>query len=728
MMTDTATDMATLLGAEGLFARVVPGFAPRLAQQHMAHAVQQAIADGQNLVVEAGTGTGKTYAYLVPALLGGGRVIVSTGTKALQDQLYQRDLPRVQEVLGVHRHIEQLKGRANYLCRHRFEQIVDEGSSFATRYASELAKIKDWSIRTRRGDLMELTNVPEDSPLRPSLTSTTENCLGEKCAFYDDCFVMKAREKALNADLLVVNHHLLLADWALKQDGFGKLLPDVDAFILDEAHKLPELAGQFFAQSIRKRQLQELGKDTTKACNGVEAAFAVLQDPLAALQQAVDALHGALVSLPAPRASLQQLEENEEACADPKGALEIEEQERATLEHKLGFNEQERDDLQERASLLYSKGIDLDWYLKENEQERINLEEALDKNKKACAQPQDRLKDSQGTRAALEHLGACLTGLAEHLASQAERSPELKNVHQRAEQFQEILTHILKADGDQEVYWYECSQSGFALHATPLNLAAPLHAMRAHHPSAWIYTSATLSVAGDFAHFTRQIGLDNPQTLSLDSPFDYTRQALCYRPVGLPEPHEWHYAQAMLDAVVPVLQASRGRAFLLFTSHTALKYVAQQLPKRGSWPLFVQGQMPRHQLLEDFRQSGNGILLGAASFWEGVDVAGEALSLVVIDKLPFAAPDDPVLEARLDAMKKRGDNPFIHWQLPSAVIALKQGAGRLIRDVQDRGVLMLCDPRLSTKNYGQKFLRSLPLMRHTRKLEDVAAFFAASDA
>jgi ATP-dependent DNA helicase DinG len=648
-----SNDVVALLGAEGPFARELPNFAPREAQQAMARAVQQAIAGRDTLIAEAGTGTGKTYAYLVPALLSGERVIVSTGTKALQDQLYFRDLPKVRSVLGTRLKTALLKGRSNYLCLYRLDQTVREGATFEHAQAAQLAAIRMWSARTRRGDRMELAEVPEESPLWPRVTSTPENCLGVECPFFDDCHVVKARREAMEADVVVVNHHLLFADLALKQEGFGEILPGAAAFILDEAHQIPELAGQFFSQSVSARQLADLAKDALAECSGVTGAIGLLLEPVEALQDALRKLRLSLEPLPS------------------RGAFQL-------------------------------------------------------------------LEDRAEVRDSLHGLRELLATLAELLASQAERSRGFANLHERAELFAERLDRIVESHGEQDVRWYETYPRGFALYATPLDLAAPMRSLRERTQAAWIHTSATLSVAGNFDHFARQLGLDDPQTLSLESPFDYAHQALCYLPPGLPDPNMFDkgrfdkgrfdkgrrdYTEQVIETVLPVLHASNGRAFLLFTSHRALRRAAELLQDKVPWPLFVQGTAPRPRLLEEFRASGHGVLLGAASFWEGVDVVGEALSVVVIDKLPFAAPDDPVLVARLAALEQSGINPFMGWQVPSAVIALKQGAGRLIRGVHDRGVLVLCDPRLVGKGYGRLFLSSIPPMPRTRDLADVQAFF-----
>ena len=631
-----------LLGSDGPFAREVANFAARPSQQDMAEAVEEAIADGQMLIAEAGTGTGKTFAYLVPALRSGKRVIVSTGTKTLQDQLFHRDLPRVREVLGARLRASLLKGRANYLCLYRLDQASKDGRFTTREQASQLQAIRAWAQRTGSGDRGEFAEVPEDSPIWPRVTSTAENCLGAECPLFGDCFVVKARRAAQEADLVVVNHHLLFADLAIKQEGFGEILPGAHAFILDEAHQIPELAGVFFSTSVTARQLTELAQDALAECASVTGALANLQAPIEAIAPAVKRARLALDRLPS------------------KGSF-------TQIEHDSAITS-----------------------------ELTALDEAL-------------------------------RTLADAIAGQAERSRGMASLHERADALCRRLHDVLDGGAQEWVHWYELSAQGFSLHATPLDLAPPLRALREQSRASWTFTSATLSVAGDFNHFARQLGLDDPVAISLPSPFDFARQTLAYLPIGLPDPNAPDYTERVIAAARPVLDAARGRTFLLFTSHRALKRAAELLAD-SPFPLFVQGTAPRHQLLVDFRESGNGVLLGAASFWEGVDVAGEALSCVIIDKLPFAAPDDPVLEARLSALRQSGGNPFFEWQIPAAVIALKQGVGRLIRDVSDRGVLMLCDPRLTSRAYGKLFMKSLPPMPITRQLADVQDFFSPNTA
>ena len=643
----------------GALAERVEGFVARPAQQRLTAAVAEAIDQREVLLAEAGTGTGKTYAYLVPALLSGLKTIVSTGTRALQDQLYHRDLPRVREALGVGLRSALLKGRANYLCRYRTEQAKGDARFSSPEQASQFQRIVAWAGRTRAGDMAELEGLPDDSPLLPLVTSTVDNCLGSECPFYEECFVVQARQRAQEADLVVVNHHLLLADLALKQEGFGEILPGAQAFVIDEAHQLPELAASFFGEGFGMRQIQELARDCLAECKQTTGALAVLQAPVRVLEQALRELRAAMEALP-PRGTryraltLPAVADGFDVLADSLGALE------PALEPLAGS----------------SPGF-----------------EACLARVRELGERLGRWRDG----------GMASDAFADELTDEA------------------ALARTAARGG--EVYWYELSPRGFRCQRTPLDVSAPLRQHREQSRAAWVFTSATLAVGGGFQHLGRKLGLFDPDTLLEPSPFDWPRQALCYLPRDLPEPNTREFGAAMLAAVRPVLEASGGRAFLLFASHRALREAAQAL--RGApWPLFVQGEAPKAELLQRFRESGNGVLLGSASFREGVDVAGDALSVVVVDKLPFAAPDDPVFEARLEAVRRSGGNPFRDEQLPQAVIALKQAVGRLIRTESDRGVLVLCDPRLTGKSYGRVFMDSLPDFTVTRSLQEVQAFFA----
>lgn len=671
----------------GELSRNIPAFTTRIAQQDLAAAIADAVDSRGTLLAEAGTGTGKTFAYLVPALLSGKKTIVSTGTRALQDQLYHRDLPRVRDALGIGLKTALLKGRANYLCHYRMRQAQGE-PRFATReMAAQFQRIVAWSGRTRMGDLAELDALPEDSPLLPMVTSTTENCLGSECPFFADCFVVQARQRAQAADLVVVNHHLLLADLALKQEGFGEILPGAQTFVVDEAHQLPELAAQFFGEALSARPLVELARDALTECKQVPSALAAVQDPARALEQSVRALRAAMDELPVRGTRRRAAEEPavEEAFDGLADALRQLHNVLAPLAPASpGFD------------ACAARAVEFEGRL-----QRWRDDSAETGAQEGDAQDDDEFADDF----------AQLDAAAADAADAAAKAKAAK-----------------KKRDDGSVLWYELTARGFRLSRTPLDVAGPLAQHRAQSHAAWIFTSATLAVGGRFEHYAIKLGLylkgdDPPQTLLVPSPFDWERQALCYLPRGLPDPTVRNYNESMVEKIRPVLQASGGRAFVLFASHRALREAAELL-KGGPWPLFVQGEAPRPVLLERFRASGNGVLLGAASFREGVDVAGDALSVVVIDKLPFAAPDDPVFEARLDAIRRNGGNPFRDEQLPQAVIALKQGAGRLIRNEQDRGVLVLCDPRLTSKTYGSVFLNSLPPLPKTRHVEDVGAFFA----
>ena len=629
---------ARILGAEGPFAGLLQGFAPRSEQIHMAEAVECTLAAKGTLVVEAGTGIGKTLAYLVPALRSGERVIVSTGTKTLQDQLYFRDLPIVLQALGLNVSKALLKGRNNYLCLHRMDMARTEGRLPSREAVSELQAVIDWSARTADGDLSIAPVITEESGLIPLVTSTAENCLASECPHYDRCFVAAARRQAQDADIVVVNHHLLFADMAIKQSGFGEVLPGASAFIIDEAHQAPETATQFFSVSLSARQVEDLCRDFISECADVSGALATLRQPLAECLQTVRELQAAIAA-----------------------------------------------HMPERGSWSDLVGVEV-------------------------------------IRNGLQAMDGCIVGLCEVGGQIEGRSRGMDNCVERARGLQLCLDRFDAEPTAAEIRWFERRGRGFALHITPLEISTTFQAFRAHSEAAWLFTSATLAIGEDFSHFTKQLGLQEAQTLKIDSPFDYPNNALLWLPQDLPEPRDPLFVERLLDLAVPLLEASKGRAFLLFTSHRSLRRAAELLATRVEFPLFVQGEKPRSLLLEEFRVSGSGILLGSASFWEGVDVIGAALSLVIIDKLPFAAPDDPVIEARSEQLRRAGGNPFLQLFLPQAVIALKQGAGRLIRDVHDRGVLVVCDPRIRTRSYGKIFQDSLPPMKLAADQSEVEQF------
>jgi ATP-dependent DNA helicase DinG len=644
-------DVDAAFAPSGALARRLPGFRLRAQQAAMARAVAATIAARGKLIAEAGTGTGKTFAYLVPAILSGGKVIVSTGTKTLQDQLFERDLPLVRDALGVPATIALLKGRANYVCHHHLERTAREGRLPSRDDARHLRKIVAFAHASQRGDRGELADVPENATIWPLVTSTRDNCLGSQCAFHRECFVMKARKDALDADVVVVNHHLFFADVMLRDEGLAELLPNCNTVILDEAHQLPDTATLFFGEQTTAGQLAELSRDAEVAA----------------------------------RTTLRDIPDLPDATGDLVPAL-----------RKLRLAAGELPGKQSRDAAL--------------------------------ARPD--------FTPALDGLAAALDRLATELVLFADRSEDLATLAARADDAARRLARWRSADvgddGDGEwVRWIDVTQNGWQLCASPLSIAGIFRRQLDASARAWIFTSATLSVAGDFSHYARSLGLDDAQTACWDSPFDYASQALLYVPSGLPEPNTAAHTAAVVAAALPVVKASGGRAFLLFTTLRAMnlarELLAEAFVREGlTFPLLVQGDGAKSELLDRFRRLGNAVLLGSASFWEGVDVPGDALSLVVIDKLPFAPPDDPLLAARLDKMKANGGNPFRDWQLPQAAISLKQGAGRLIRSETDRGALMICDARLVDKPYGKVLWRSLPPMRRTRSLETAVAFFAAA--
>ena len=641
-MTDSEGGSVQLLDAGGPFEAVLPGFAPREEQLQLAQAIEMAISAGGTLVAEAGTGIGKTLSYLVPVLEGGQRAIISTGTKNLQDQLYFRDLPIVKKALGSTLKTALLKGRGNYLCLYRMEQARTEGRLPSRDAVSELEDIRQWAPRTTDGDLSVSSVIAEDSELWPLVTSTTENCLGSDCPRFEECFVAHARREAQDADVVVVNHHLLFADMAIKQGGFGEVLPGASVFIVDEAHQAPDTASQFFSTSLSSRQISDLCGDILAEAAETSGGLATVRNEVAHCRQS--------------------LKEFQAACSD---------------------------------------------YL----DDRGSWQEML---------------DQATVRDALQALDSAVLALKPVIDPLAGASKGMDACLQRFGEIHAHFDHLDKPVPVTEVRWFERRGRGIAIHTTPLDVSSVFSSFREQLDAAWIFTSATLSVNGKFDHFVQQLGLQDADTLNLDSPFDYQNNALLWLPEKLPEPREPSFVPELLNQVRPVLEASKGRAFMLFTSHRALRQAAELLPEQTSHPLFVQGEMPRSMLLEAFRKSGDGILLGSASFWGGVDVMGEALSLVIIDKLPFAPPNDPVMVARSDELRQHGGNPFMELFLPQAVIALKQGAGRLIRDVNDRGVLVICDRRLTTKGYGGVFLDSLPPMQQVVERDRVVEFFSGT--
>ena len=634
--------LAEIFDTHGLLARHLPGYTRRVAQEDMARLVDEALLHHRHLAVEAGTGIGKTFGYLVPALLGGRRTAISTGTLTLQDQLFKRDLPLLGAVVGRPVRVALLKGRSNYLCRHRLE-TARQGAVRAQALLDRLETVHRWARTTAHGELTEMGDFTEDYPLRAWITSTADNCLGSRCPQLDDCFVVEARRRALAADVVVVNHHLLLADLTLKEAGFGQLLPDLEAVIVDEAHQLPEIAQQFFGVSVGSRELQNLARDVvaeTRAA-GVSGELEPLADALA----------------------------------------------RAAADARLAFGDR-------RGRLPWN----------------------------AC--PPDATRSLEDWAGALEQLGTALEGTSD-------MNPGLQRCWERS---RDGIARLKALDDDESrgLRWVEVSRKSFAAHWTPLDVGAELGGRIQAHDATWVFTSATLAVGDDFSHFLGRVGVPEADSGVLPSPFDFRENARLYLPQGLPQPAASDYVDRILACVWPLVQAAGGGAFLLFTSYRALNAAHAWIAGRTlPGPLLVQGEGPRTELLTLFRSASNAVLLGTSSFWQGVDVRGPALRLVVIDKLPFAAPGDPLIQARLHAIRRDGGDPFTEFQLPQAILALKQGVGRLIRDFSDRGLVVICDPRLRTRGYGRLILESLPdmpvLEEQDQALDYIATLASGTD-
>ena len=635
--------IADIFSEDGPLAKSEPDYSPRTEQVEMAEAIAAALERGESIVCEAGAGTGKTLAYLVPVLLSGRKALISTGTRHLQDQIFSKDLPLVEKALGRPVRAARLKGRANYLCLLHLKQAETGARLVDSRSGKFLPDIRKWAQQTETGDLAELDDIPEDAPVLSTCVSTYDNCLAQDCEFYEDCFVFKARRRAAAAELAVINHHLLMMDMRLRADHGGFLPDDSEVIVFDEAHQLPGLAFRYFGRPLlSSRGLLKLSEDALAAH----------------LEEARD-----LRGFPA------LLDEYDQAVADLR----------------LSFPRAKQEE-QRRA-----------W---------------------------EDIKNSQRVILAMTNLLKQARAVHQALSDNAERGAKLENCCSRMEQALEMVEIFNQPEEEDWVRWVEIHKKTFTLHRTPLDVSDLFREGLDERKSLSIFTSATLRAGKKFIHFQKQLGLgEEVETWAADSPFDFQSQSLLYLPKEMPDSYDPSYTRRLIELATPVLKLTGGRAFILFTSHRALEEAAGLLSGVIDYPLLIQGEAPRHQLLEEFKSQGNAVLLGAASFWEGVDVKGPALSCVIIDKLPFAAPKEPVLEARLRRMEERGENRFWEHQLPEACLTLKQGAGRLLRDKNDYGILMIGDPRLKSMKYGQVFLRSLPKIPRTTSLADVEAFW-----
>jgi ATP-dependent DNA helicase DinG len=666
-------DLEDIFGPGGPLHSALPDFKSRWQQLRMAERVATALEHRETLVVEAGTGTGKTFAYLVPALLSGARVLISTGTRTLQDQLFSKDLPLVAAALGRPARIALLKGRTNYLCRYRLARIgpggeqlsldaspapsagkrntpaaADTAADEPSTLTGMLARIERWARTTRRGDLAEIRGLSDSHPVWPQVTSTRDNCLGNRCPEISRCHVALARREALDADIVIVNHHLLLADLALKEDGFGDILGAADAVILDEAHQIPDLATQFFGANVSSRRIDNLLKEAQAEITAHLAHASLDSGAGTAVANIATAVRG-----------VEQASQRLSSALPPRGG-------------------------------------------------RFSLAEMG---------PQ--------VNAFVDELARSLQAFQDRLADLGDESP-LAQLGERAGDLVLALDRIAAVDDMEGVRAVEVTQRSFSLSLMPFDISARFLSLLQARRCGWIFTSATLSLGEDFGHFTGRLGLGESPTLKIESPFDYQRQSLLYLPVGLPEPASPKYVAAVIETALPLIEAARGGAFVLFTSHRALAEGAALLRKCWSddspYRLFVQGEAPRERILKEFREDGNGVLMGTTSFWEGVDVKGEALRLVIIEKLPFASPDDPLVRARIDYLQASGGNAFRDYQLPEAALALKQGVGRLIRSEDDYGTVVICDPRMMGRGYGKVLLAALPPMAPTREADEALRF------
>jgi ATP-dependent DNA helicase DinG len=638
-MAELATELNVdaVLGHDGIIGEHIADFESRASQLGMAELISEAITLGESRVIEASTGIGKTFAYLVPAFLCDARVVISTGTRNLQDQLFQKDIPLIRKAIVSAKKVALLKGRSNYCCPQRLDKYRQEDRFRSREMAAIFSAISAWAELSDSGDIGEFAEIPENDSLWYYATSNADNCLGSECPQIDKCFVLKARKRAMDADILVINHHLYFSDLALKEDGFGELLPEADVLIFDEAHQLPDIAGNFYGQQITLRQIDTLCRDIIEAEVTEAAESKALRKRSAFLNK---------------------------CAADFRLAL-------------CSFTQ---------------KG---EW---------------------------ERIQHAPAIQQAMQSLQQAIDALDDELEPMVSRGKELAMCHRRVQALKLTLASFLQAE-DNQVSWYELNERSFRLVQSPLEVAQAFRKqLEAAAFASVIFTSATLSSQQSFRYYCERLGLDGIDSTSFDSPFDYRQQAMLYLPTHLPEPSDDRYPGVFGELCRELIEACAGHCFILFTSYRMLTLTAEYLRARVDNPLLIQGELQRNELLQQFIKIENPVLLGTSSFWEGVDVKGDQLRCVIIDKLPFKSPHDPVYRRRIQRVNQQGGNAFFEVQVPEATISLRQGVGRLIRDTGDYGIVALCDNRLHTKSYGKGMLESLPPMRRSSDLDEIRAF------
>ena len=644
---------------DGPLAAAVDQFEPRAGQRLMALAVADTLSEGGVLLAEAGTGTGKTLAYLVPAILSRQRVLISTGTKNLQEQIYFKDIPVLRAALGVPFTATYMKGRANYVCLHRLDQL--RASPAAPH--DFISMMDEWMRTTETGDRAELSDLPEDSSMWHDVSATSETCLGNDCPQYSDCYVTKMRQRAAESDVVIVNHHLLCADASVRQSTYGEVIPECKYAVLDEAHQLEDVATQYFGIAVSNFRIDELGRDAERVLN-----MGAIEDPDSTLRRLVRRVddHGRTFF-----AGLAQTRHMRAPSTSPRASGGGEERLR----------------------------IGPDWY-------------------------GDVIDEGLGLVNALSGLEAAMTQLAGPAASGSKVNEDAETIARRAGELRDQLNFLLEAANPSFVYFLEMRGRGVFLRAAPINVSALIRELLIDRMKATVLTSATLTVEGSFDYVRGRLGVEHAADVQVASEFDFTEQAILYLPRQMPPPKSPLFGEAVAREVLDLLTRSNGRAFVLFTSYAMLRVVQQKIEFELPFPLLVQGSTPRSILLGQFRSTPNAVLLATSSFWQGVDVVGEQLSCVIIDKLPFASPGDPITAARIEAVTAEGGDAFQDYQVPLAILAMRQGLGRLIRHRSDRGVLAVLDPRLRTMGYGRRFLDSFPPAPVTQNPEAITRFFA----